>query len=492
MVSKPTLTDYSSAEQWLLSITDFERLLGSPALRYDTQTFDLERFRQQLTELGDPHLKYGVVHVAGTKGKGSTCAFLEAVFRACGYRTGLYTSPHLHRFTERIRVNGNDIPDQDFSRLVEAMGARMASASSQEVSEMGHAGFRTVFEILTAAAFQYFGEQAVDVAIIETGLGGRLDSTNMFDRPGAGPLVNVITAIGLDHTSILGDSVEAIAGEKAGIIRPHAKVVVAAQADGQTEDTVRRVVAARSQGVGNRSVEFAGDLLEITRAAQAGCYVYRLRREGAEGLGGAAPGEVGIALQAGLEICPSLHGYHQAQNIATALAALMAYAAGEHENGQVSHLSPGAVKSGLEHTQWAGRFQQAEMGGVDFVVDGAHCALSAAALGRACRDIYGDRPAVVIVGFLRDKAGSEILDGLFSAIPVTGAWAVAPPTPRAASGDFVFEALHERLHGTEVHRTDTVEQAMADAANLAKASGAYVVVYGSLYLVGPALDVLRA
>lgn len=499
----PTFSDYDGAEAWLLSITDFERLLGSPAVKYDTQNFDLQRFRAQLSALGDPHLRYGVVHVAGTKGKGSTCAFLEAAFRACGFKTGLYTSPHLDCFIERIRVNGDEIPDGDFARLIAQMGGRMAQ--KDDAQDERPAGFRTVFEILTASAFQYFAEEQVDVAIVETGLGGRLDSTNMFDGVGK-PLVNVITAIGLDHVSILGDSVAAIAAEKAGIVRSHSRVVVAPQVDAGTAEIVREVVSARCDAVGAAGALFADEVMEISDDG-LDCWKFQARGEttGQPGLG--------QALKGGVDICPGLHGEHQAKNVSAVLAALLAYEAEARRLGNGDFALPvDRLVAGLESTVWPGRFQIVESGGMPFVVDGAHCALSAAALGAACRQHFGDRPAILVVGYLRDKAGEEILDGVLDQIPVKYAIGVVPPTPRAISGDSIEQALGERLGDKRVEMTNSIDAALALAREIGNAvvdgniCGAdqhsqvigeaplppYVVVFGSLYLVGPALKVLKA
>lgn len=507
----PILCNYEAAENWLLSVTDYERLLGSPALQYDTQNFDLDRFRSQLTRLGNPHLKYGVIHVAGTKGKGSTCAFLESAFRACGFRTGLYTSPHLFRFTERIRINGEEIPDDDFCRLVSQMGGMMAQATEAEQdATTAAAGFRTVFEILTAAAFQHFADQQVDVAIVETGLGGRLDSTNMFDQPGAGPLVDIITTIGLDHTSILGSSIAAIAGEKAGIIRPHARVVMGLQATRETKVTVADVIRKRCTETGAQPPVMADEFLawQEDPAEPAGRADngdnhprYTFRRISAENLSipdQALPSSgdaLSAALSRGLTVQPGLEGAHQAGNVATALTALCLYEAelARYEgdtSAPAGRLTGERVARGLAQTHWAGRFQVISHAGLTYVVDGAHCALSSNALGRACRARFGDQPAVIITGFLRDKAGEEILDGVFQQVPVVAGVAIAPPTPRAVSADHIQAALEERLGAGAVPTAQSMAEALALASTAAQSAGAYVVIYGSLYLVGPALTEL--
>ncbi len=352
----PPISDYSQAEAWLLSMTDYERMLGTGAVQYDTHAFDLDRFRAQLTVLGDPHLRYAVIHVAGTKGKGSTCAFLESALRRCGFRTGLYTSPHLFRFTERIRINGAEISDADFCRLVGYLGRMMTDdgeTGASPVRPVGDPGFRTVFEILTAAAFVHFAEQQVDIAIVETGLGGRLDSTNMFDRPAAGPLLNIITAIGLDHTAILGDSVHAIAAEKAGIIRPHGITIVAPQPPG-TSRAVTDVIRRRCDDIGAAEPIMAINPSQMSGVAES-LSGYRFQSTPTET---PATTDLSDALADGMTLCPSLEGAHQASNVATALTALMhletelakpefATSPGGYEWPQ---LNPDTIKAGIEHT----------------------------------------------------------------------------------------------------------------------------------------------
>lgn len=506
-VGMPVLKSYEDAEGWLLSITDYERLLGSPAVQYNTETFDLERFREQLRLLGDPHLAYGVVHVAGTKGKGSTCAFVEGAFRACGFKTGLYTSPHLHKFTERIRVNGCAIGDEDFARLVGMMGGRLCGrgGANGEIKEEAGAqapGFRTVFEILTAAAFQFFMEQGVEVAIIETGLGGRLDSTNVFDRRGRGPLVNVISAIGLDHTSVLGGDVGAIAREKAGIIRAHGRVVVARQPGEGAAEGVYEVVRRRVAEVGGEEVLFVGELLDVVPERVVGPnggeepvgdgddVGYRFQWKAGAGV---LSGKLARLGDDGFFVRPSLRGAHQAGNAATAFVALGAYedALGRMGDEEAAErIEAGRVCVGLESAVWPGRFQEVVREGVDYVIDGAHCLLSAAALGRTCRERFGERGAVVVVGFLRDKTGDEILSGVFERVKVAGAVAVVPPTPRSASADHITGGLRKHLPPGAICEAVDMAEALKMATDAARAIGGYVVVYGSLYLVGPALDCL--
>lgn len=479
MAELPELPDYTSAEAWLLSITDYEKMLGTSAVRYDTRDFDLASFRSRLSDLGDPHLAYGVIHVAGTKGKGSTCAMLESALRHCGFRTGLYTSPHLEKFTERIKVDGADMPDADFCRLVDRLRRVITPKESGDDDQAG-GKFRTVFEILTAMAFEYFRENQVDVAIIETGLGGRLDATNVFDRPGRWPLVNVVTAIGMDHTAILGDTVAAIASEKAGIIRGHGRVVVSAQVMDDAAGVVENVVRQRCRDVGAGEPVLVDDVIKIYDADGGG---YRFLWAG----GDAGESSLGRALAAGLSMTPSLGGRHQAANAATVLAALVEYERGGDLDGKI--IDPAGVTQGIEQTTWPGRFQVVD-GPVPVVIDGAHCGISARALGQACRDRFADRPVVLITGYLQDKAGSGMLREIIRAVPVKKAIALVPPTPRAVTADHIRDDLAAYINADDITTMTAgadMAEAMDHARTQAEALGAYIVIFGSLYLVGPAI-----
>jgi len=486
MSAIPEFKGYAQVEAWLLSITDYERTMGTGAVRYDTRTFDIEHFRGQLAGLGDPHLRYAVIHVAGTKGKGSTCAFLESALRHCGYKTGLYTSPHLYRFTERIRVNGEEIPDADFGRLIHSTASQLAATPPD--SENGHPqrSFRTVFEILTASAFLYFAEQEIDIAIIETGLGGRLDSTNVFDRPGEGPLINVITAIGLDHTAILGNTIEAIATEKAGIIRSHAAVVVGEQLAPETEVTVTDVINRRCRAVNASAVMSAAKSIALSpEPGNINCWNYRWLPP--------ATSPLAKELSKSATFCPALEGEHQARNVATALTALVQLEklqANIASQAKPPVLTLNHIRRGIENTIWPGRFQVVQTE-VPVIVDGAHCALSAAALARALVVHFPDKPAVIITGFLKDKAGEELLSAFAADINVFHAIALPPPTPRAVDIDHVRQALEKVFNPDQVTTSETINQALAEARQKAAAVNGYVVIFGSLYHIGPALDILQ-
>ena len=208
---------YRESIDRLLSLVDHERSGTGPRQK---QIFNLERISALLARMGNPHLQTSTLHVAGTKGKGSTAAFCDAALVAAGYRTGFYSSPHMHSFRERVRLNSQPVTEDQFASL-----AAQVWPGQLDVSEHSELGPVTLFEFMTAMAFQCFANERVEFQTIEVGLGGRLDATNVVD-----PAVSLITSISLDHTAILGDSLGLIAGEKAGIVKPGAPVVVAPQA----------------------------------------------------------------------------------------------------------------------------------------------------------------------------------------------------------------------------------------------------------------------
>src|SRR4030043_2399878 len=210
--------DYKQAEDYILSFTDYEKM---PGIAYTAANYDLRRMEKLLQPLGNPHLGTKTVHIAGTKGKGSTAAMIAKVLTTAGYKTGLFTSPHLHTLRERIRINDTMISEADFAALVTKLKPIVEKINNESVY-----GELTKFEILTAVVFAYFKDSQVDFQVLEVGLGGRLDATNVAKAD-----VCVITSLSLDHTEILGDTVAKIAAEKAGIIKPGCIVVSAPQVD---------------------------------------------------------------------------------------------------------------------------------------------------------------------------------------------------------------------------------------------------------------------
>src|SRR6266403_2333502 len=224
--------DFQQSVRYLLSLG---RELAAPT-QAAAAKFNLENITILADALGDPQKKYPSIHIAGTNGKGSTAAFLESILRHAGYRTGLYTSPHLERINERIRVNGDEISDQAFADIF----SRIHSLIEQLLADGTLRAHPTFFECVTAIAFSYFAEGGVQFAVFETGLGGRLDSTNIV-----APQVSIITRIDFDHENFLGHSLREIAAEKAGIIKPGVPVIIAEQ-----RDEARQVLLAKAHELG--------------------------------------------------------------------------------------------------------------------------------------------------------------------------------------------------------------------------------------------------
>ena len=344
--SRMTTMTYSATVQFLYGLQQHGIKLG------------LETVRALLTRMGEPHRCYPVLHIGGTNGKGSTAAMTAAILQAAGYRVGLYTSPHLIDFRERIRINGAMIPEDTVSRLVETL----RSAAAPDLAP-------TFFEFTTALAFQYFADCQVDVAVLEVGLGGRFDATNVVE-----PLACAITTIGLDHEAYLGSTLEAIAFEKAGIVKPAVPVVL-----GRIESSTRRVIEQRAS-------EVAAPLYCLGREFQC------------DGPSTADCRYVGRSSHYDHLSCP-LQGRFQLDNIACSLALI------ELARERGLGVSEPAVRSGLQHVAWEGRLEiVAESPTI--MVDGAHNPAAAAVLAEYLADWRRGRPGArisLIVGMMRDK-----------------------------------------------------------------------------------------
>jgi dihydrofolate synthase / folylpolyglutamate synthase len=392
-----------------------------------TVVLGLERMRESLAELGHPESRLRSVQVAGTNGKGSTCAFLASMLRAAGHRTGLYTSPHLVSVNERIAVDETPISDA-------ALGNRLLDILHRSPAARGS----TYFELGTLAAVEHFAREEVEVAVLEVGLGGRLDATTA-----AQPALTAITRVGLDHMEYLGETLTAIAGEKAGILRRGVPVVVAAQAP----EALAAVEAAAA------AVE-APLLLEGRQfALEAGHY---------RGPGG--PLE---------NVWLGLRGSHQSHNAAVAIALVRLLAA------QGVPVDDGAIHRGLSETRWPGRLEEVP-GSPPLLLDGAHNEDGAAALVAALdAPPWAGRPMHGVLGVVSDKRIGPILRTL---LPRCASAALTPlPTPRSLAPE-TFVALARTL-------CPVVEVVESPAAGLERARAragddGWVLVAGSLYLVG--------
>lgn len=400
--------------------------------------FKLERVELALASLGDPQRAYPCIHVAGTNGKGSVAAMCEAVLRAAGYRTGLYISPHLVRFTERIRVGAEEISPEQVVALVDEI-RRAATSRGIDL---------TFFEFVTVMAFLHFARRGIEAAVIEVGLGGRLDATNVVE-----PEVAVITTIGLDHQEYLGNSLEQIAAEKAGILKPGRPVVI-----GRLPEVAERVVAALA-----REKECA-----LRRLGPD----FSLSPQGSADYRGSA-----LALD-GLEI--ALQGRHQRDNAAVAIAALEAARAR-------LPVDEDAIRKGLATTVWPGRLEVLA-GPPTVVLDGAHNLDGVKVLAEEVRALAAGRRIRLLFAVMRDKDWEPMVHSLAEIASDVTVTTVFPPRGEAPQR---VAAAFARSRPTVV----APDPLQGLSRLMAEGSGDdLVLVAGSLFLIGavyPALERLR-
>lgn len=435
-----------------------ERLLALGHELTSQRKFDLEQMRVLARGLGNPERRLQTVLIAGTNGKGSTAATLASIVEAAGYRTGLYTSPHLLRINERIQINREPISDAEFALIYDRIDS--AAEALLKTGELPwHPSF---FEMLTAMMFEYFSSTGVELAVVEVGMGGRLDATNIAD-----PSISVITDIDLDHQKFLGNTLPEIAREKAGIVRPGGTVVLLPQHP-QVNDTLGREIMGRNA----RPVSAVNYMPPVT--PDAAKY-------------GAAPGS-GRENRFPLEIMDTeivvdfpLPGRHQLRNLALAIAAA------EQLNQAGLRIRPEHIERGVRNTRWLGRFQvvPAEAGWPETVLDVAHNPAGAWALRSALSAFYGERALTLVFGAMKDKAIGEIAEILFPL--AEHVIATQAESPRAASTQEIAQiAAHT---GARILQEQNVSTALARAVKCAGTSGV-VVVTGSIYVVGTALSEL--
>jgi len=395
--------------------------------------FGLERMRMLLAALGHPERGQRFIHVAGTNGKGSTCAMISAVLREAGFRTGLYTSPHLVEPNERIQIDGGPISRTDFA---EAFGTVHAAAERliQDERIDAHPSY---FETVTAMAFLLFRERC-DISVIEVGLGGRLDATNVIT-----PELCLITPVAYDHESFLGNTLQSIAAEKAGILKSAVPAVLALQVS-------------------------AAEAVIQSRAAELGCRLIRTAETKISGVQVAA--RHSSFLLDGTKYRCNLPGRHQIENAAAAILACEAL-----------KISVPAVQAGLESARWPGRLEFVASN-PDFVLDGAHNPAGAAALSAYIREFCGGRPVWFVYGAMRDKAIDEVTAQLF---PLADRLILtAPKYSRSLRPEAILEVT--------AHPHATITETVAQAIEVARTAPAAATVFftGSLFLVGEARGLL--
>jgi dihydrofolate synthase/folylpolyglutamate synthase len=415
---------------------------------YSREAFNLEEFARFLARLDDPHRRLKSVVVAGTKGKGSTAAMIASIAQASGLKVGLYTSPHLCSIRERIRVDGEMISEEVFAALVSDLMPHLEAAGMA-----GQRRFRTYFEILTAMALLHFQRVGVELAVLEVGLGGRLDATNV-----ATPLVSVITPISFDHTEILGDTIPKIAREKAGIIKPHGLAVAAPQRP-----------------------EALAVIQEVCRAQQARLIdvARELRWRPLHGDWTGSRFELESAGHAYPPLETPLAGPHQILNAATAIAAA------EQLQAQGLPLSVEGIRRGLRQVRWEGRLETVSRQPW-IVLDGAHNQDSARCIRQALSTCFQYRRLILVLGISANKNLAGIVEELAPLAAVT--IATRALVPRAAPAQQVADLAAKWC--ARVIVDDEPQRALAAAIAEARPED-LVLVTGSLYLVGDAKQCLR-
>jgi len=434
---------YEEAAQYLLTLG---RELASPS-HARAAKFDLHNVTVLAERLGNPQRAFPSAHIAGTNGKGSTAAMLESILRSAGFSTGLFTSPHLVRINERIRLDGEDIADADFAESFSRIHATIEELLAAGPDAPGLAAHPTYFECLTTMAFDCFARHGVDFAVFEVGMGGRLDATNILV-----PEVAVITQIDFDHENYLGHSIEQIAAEKAGIIKPGGWVVSAAE-----RPEARAVVARRAAELDARLVDVDTAYRIEKLKSQDGCYR-------------AAIASAHSAKR--IDIALPLPGRFQVRNALAALAAARMLA----ERGFPIH--DAAIARGIATVRWPGRLERIQERPAVFL-DGTHNTAGARELLAFWKEHFVGRRIHLVYGAMRDKAVDEITGLLFPRAATV--IHTAPRQPRAISADVLATMTRHLAARSEV--VPDPGEALERALGLAAPDDA-VFATGSLYLVG--------
>lgn len=393
----------------------------------------LSRTEELLEKLGNPEKDVKFIHVAGTNGKGSTCSMLDSVLRAEGYKVGLYTSPYIVRFNERMCINGEPISDGELAELV-AVIKPIADAMQDKPTE---------FEIITALAFLYFKRNACDVVVLEVGMGGRLDSTNVIESP----LVSVITGIALDHVSVLGNTVAEIAAEKAGIIKKNCPVVY-----GGRDDKAYEVISQKASESGSDIVRTAIDKLTVESMDISGTIFHYNNIK---------------------NIRLSLCGSYQPENAATVIETVGAL----NRNGFA--VSEAALREGMASARWRARF---ELLAYDppVIFDGSHNMQGVTAAAESIKHFFGGEKVFMLMGVLADKEWDQMLSVLLP--NAKRMFCVTPPSPRALDSKRLAKECVAR--GSDAEAFETIEDGVRNAYLAAETQNVPLVMLGSLYMYG--------
>ena len=448
--------DYKAALAYIEGFIDYER---SPDFSRQARLYNLNRISLLLELLGNPHDRLQVIHIAGSKGKGSTAALIASVLTEAGYKTGLFTSPHLITPRERCRIDGDLISKADVAFYVEKLKPAIETVST---SEFGRVSF---FEIYTALAFSYFADKATDFAVIEVGLGGRLDATNVVT-----PVATVITPIGLEHTAILGETYTEIASEKAEIIKQKCPLALAPQHP-EARTVFEKVASERKAPI----VE-PKDLVGRDCCASSS----RLVRN-ADGLPVAQEFDVETDSESYPQLTMPLLGHHQFINATTAVTAIECLK-------QKGYIVPKAsVYAGFKNVQWQGRIQRIRSSPI-VVLDGAHSPASMEALCRTLRQSFRYDRVTFIVSLMRDKN----LTAIGNIVSQTADFVIATQVlnnPRVMSAEEILDAWENTCE--KISACSTPEKAITRALSGASPTD-LICITGSLYLVGQALEIFKS
>lgn len=404
----------------------------------------LENIKYLLSLMGNPQDKLKFIHVAGTNGKGSTCSYISSILQEAGFKTGLYISPYIQRFTERISINRVEISEQRLAEITIFVKSKI------EEMVAGGKNHPTEFEVVTAIAFQYYFEENCDFVVLEVGMGGRFDATNVILRP----LISVITTISMDHTEHLGSELTQIAYEKAGIIKEGGVVVLYPQQEIVLE-VIKNICKERNANL----VEVNFNKLLVKK-----CEIW---------------GEV-FDFEEKKDLKISLTGKHQAKNAAVAITAIMELIKNE------IRISEEHIRKGLANTKWAGRFEIISEDPL-IIIDGAHNEEGAKALSQAIEDMLPNKNAIFVFGVLKDKPYKKIADIVLN--NPKAVITITPLNPRALDGTELAKLASNYCKNVTVGVT--IEAAMKKAIDMSSTDD-FICVFGSLSFIGEIKEIITS
>ncbi len=445
---------YQDALDFLYSFIDYSL---KRTFRYSEEKFNLDRMHEFMHHLGDPQNDYEIIHVAGTKGKGSVSSLCASVLTAQGYNTGLYTSPHMIEFTERIQVNGQDISKADLVAIVDKM-----KPVTEIIPEI------TTFELTTALALLYFSQREVSYAVLEVGLGGRLDATNIVN-----PLITVITSISYDHTQILGNTLSEIAGEKGGIIKPHKPLVISPQKD-EARLKLESIAKERKAPV----IQVGRDYLYAADAHDLEGQTFLVWTPDEQPMVDEFVESAGRDIWSPLRLRIPLLGFHQVENAATAYAAL------KTSEKYGIKLSQNAYQEGFRSVKWPGRMEVLRKHPL-IIVDSAHNRYSARRLRQAMDDYFPGLPILMVFGASEDKD----ISGMFHELLPRVRRVIASQSvhPRAIKARELVELAHR--FGRSAQAITPVEDALTTAIHEA-GDETIILVTGSVFIAAAAREIV--